>query len=87
MNEPTKNPASGDSRKASSAAISSARPGRPIGMGYVSPSDDTKSQVPAVIAVSTKPGAIALSRIPLPIQSSVVAWRRTHRPSASLEMG
>ena len=50
----------------------------------MSPSPKMKSSVPAVIGVAMKPGATAFRRMPDPIQASVVAWRRTHRASASL---
>ena len=43
-----------------------------------------KSSVPAVIGVAMSPGAMALRRIPAPIQSSPTACRRTHRANASL---
>ena len=43
-----------------------------------------KSSAPAVIGVAMKPGAMALRRMPAPIQSAVTAWRRTQRASASL---
>ena len=56
-------------------------------MGYTSGIDSTSSQAPSVIGVSMKPGTIAFSRMPAPIQSAVVACRRTHRESASFDTG
>ena len=46
-----------------------------------------KSRSFFVIGVSMTPGAIAFNRIPAPIQSGVVACRRTHRASADFDAG
>ena len=86
ITEPQKKRASGPSRKAISAAISSGWPERPAGTGKRSMCGPiTGSARPsAIIAVSVLPGATAFSVMPAPIHSGVGARRRTQWATASL---
>ena len=72
--DPQKNPASGERRYARRLAISSGRPGRPIGTGNTSGMLKMNSRSFFVIGVSITPGAMAFNRIPAPIQSGCGAW-------------